>query len=191
MRARPPYAYRADPGVPPFPDERPVVVYDGVCVFCSWSMRFLLARDPELRFLAAQSDAGAALLHHFDLNPTEFDSWLLLEDGRGWGKMTAVSRALRRMRWGWPLLGHALRLIPRPIADWLYDRVAKNRYRIFGRTEVCMLPGPEIRARFIATGPTPAPERPLATDPDAPLPFSAGTRPEAPRGATSGTDRSA
>ncbi len=190
-RPRPPYAYRADPAVPPFPDERPVVVYDGVCALCAGWTRFLASRDPEIRFLAAQSDAGAALLAHFGYDPVAFDSLLWLEDGVGHGKLAAAARALLRLGPGWRALGRLMRAPPRPLADWLYDRVAANRYRLFGRADRCLAPDPAIRGRFIATGPTPRPLDAPPDDPDAPTALSGGTRRAARHAATSGTDRSA
>jgi predicted DCC family thiol-disulfide oxidoreductase YuxK len=145
-----PYSYRADPAVPAFPDDKAVIVFDGVCVLCTGSARFVIERDGAraFRFAATQSPLGQALFRHYGLDTETFETNLVLIDGRAYGKLDSVAAVCGRLGGGWRLLA-VLRFIPRPIADWLYDRVAKNRYTLFGRTEACMIPPPEWRARFI------------------------------------------
>ncbi len=146
----PPYSYRADPAVPPFPDDKVLVVFDGVCVLCSGFARFILRRDKRFAFrlATAQSPLGQALFRHYGLDPETFETNLVLADGRAWAKLDSVAVAGERLGGPWRALS-LLRLLPRPIADWLYDRVARNRYALFGRTEHCMIPPPEWRERFI------------------------------------------
>lgn len=150
MIGRPPYAYREDPSVPPFPDDRPIIVYDGMCRLCAGSVRLALTREPEARFLAAQSDLAQALYRHFGLNAVDLDSWLLIEDGRCFVKADAAARLMARWRWPWRLLAAAIRATPRRLREWTYERVARNRYALFGRRSQCVVPSPEVRARFIA-----------------------------------------
>jgi predicted DCC family thiol-disulfide oxidoreductase YuxK len=150
LAAAPRYSYRADPAVPAFPDDKGLVVFDGVCVLCSGFARFILKRDRAFAFrlTTAQSPLGQALYRHYGLDTREFESNLVLIDGRVHAKLDTVAAVAERLGGGWQALS-VLRAIPRPIGDWLYDRVARNRYALFGRTEHCMLPPPEWRDRFI------------------------------------------
>jgi predicted DCC family thiol-disulfide oxidoreductase YuxK len=135
------------PGVTP---EGCVVLFDGVCNLCNGWVRFLIARDRQarLRLASVQSDAGKAILAACGLPTEEYNTMVFLEKGRAYVKSTAFLRVVRYFPWPWPLLSAGL-LVPRPIRDWLYDRVALNRYALFGRQEVCMVPTPEIRNRFL------------------------------------------
>ena len=146
----PAFSYRADPAVPAFADDKALLVFDGVCVLCSGFARFILKRDKELAFrlATAQSPLGQALLRHYGLTTEDFETNLVLVDGRAYGKLDSVAAAGARLGGRWRALS-LLRLLPRPFADWLYDRVARSRYALFGRTEACMMPPPEWRDRFI------------------------------------------
>jgi predicted DCC family thiol-disulfide oxidoreductase YuxK len=150
LAAARPYSYRDDPSVPKFPDDKALIVFDGVCVLCSAFARFVLKRDPHFRFrfTTAQSPLGQALFRHYGLDAETFETNLLIADGRAWGKLDTVAVAGNRLGGVWRACG-VLRFIPSAIADWLYDRVALNRYALFGRTERCMMPPPQWRERFI------------------------------------------
>ena len=147
-----PYSYRADPAVPAFPDDKALVVFDGVCVLCSGFAKFILKRDKTLaiRLATAQSPLGQALYRHYGLDANEFESNLVLADGRAYAKLDTVAVVAERLGGPWRALA-ILRLLPRVLGDWVYDRVARNRYALFGRTEHCMLPPPEWRDRFIGS----------------------------------------
>jgi predicted DCC family thiol-disulfide oxidoreductase YuxK len=146
----PPYSYRAYPAVPAFPDDKAILVFDGVCVLCSGFARFILERDRDFSFrlVTAQSPLGQALFSHYGLATDDFKTNLVLADGRAYAKLDTVAIAGARLGGPWRLLA-LVRLIPRPIADWIYDAVARNRYRLFGRTDACMMPPPQWRERFI------------------------------------------
>jgi predicted DCC family thiol-disulfide oxidoreductase YuxK len=146
----PPYSYRSDPAVPSFPDDKALVVFDGVCVLCSGFARFILKRDRAFAFrlTTAQSPLGQALFRHYGLDTEEFETNLVLADSVPHAKLDSVVVAGERLGGPWRALS-LLRLLPRPLADWLYDRIARNRYALFGRTERCMIPPPEWRDRFI------------------------------------------
>ena len=150
LAERAPYSYRTDPKVPPFPDDGALLVFDGVCVLCSGSAKFILKRDRarRFRFTTAQSPLGQALFAHYGLDAQAFETNLVLFEGRAYGKLDTVILAGRLLGGVWRMLT-VLRVLPRPLGDWLYDRVALNRYRLFGRTEACMMPPPEWRDRFI------------------------------------------
>lgn len=145
-----PYSYRSDPQVPPVPDDKGLIVFDGVCVLCTGFARFVLKRDEKFTFrlTTAQSPLGQALFRHYGLDAEAFETNLVLVDGQPYAKLDTVVAVGRRIGGAWRLLS-LLRLLPRPFADWLYDRVARNRYALFGRTESCMIPPTEWRNRFI------------------------------------------
>jgi predicted DCC family thiol-disulfide oxidoreductase YuxK len=130
--------------------EGPIVLYDGVCGLCDRSVQLILRNDRRgrFRFAALQSPAGAALLERFGLPPHALDSIVLMDGGRAWRKSAAALRIARRMDAPWPLLW-PLVVVPRSVADFFYDLVARNRYRMFGKLDACMLPPPEVRARFL------------------------------------------
>lgn len=137
-----------------FRSNAPVVLFDGVCNLCQWSVRFIVRRDRRgvFRFAALQSPAGRALLAGHRLADAQApDSVVLLEGGRASTGSTAALRIARRLDGAWPLL-YALVAVPRPLRDALYRFVARNRYRWFGRQAACMPPTPELRARFLDAG---------------------------------------
>ncbi|HZI18584.1 MAG TPA: DCC1-like thiol-disulfide oxidoreductase family protein [Pyrinomonadaceae bacterium] len=132
----------------------PVLLYDGVCGFCNRSVQMILDRDRRgtLRFAALQSDFGRSVLaRHPELEAV--DSVVFVErDARGGERVHVRSEASLRLAaylgGFWKVFLFA-RLVPRPFRDYLYDLVARNRYRFFGKSDACMLPPPEVRSRFI------------------------------------------
>lgn len=128
----------------------PIALYDGLCGLCNRSVQFILRHDRRgrFRFAALQSDAGQQLLREYGLPTDSMDTFVMIEGGRAFRKSRAVLRVLRRLDAPWPIFW-PLVVIPRPISDFFYDRVAKNRYRMFGKLDACMLPPPEVRSRFL------------------------------------------
>ena len=130
---------------------RPVMLFDGVCNLCSGSVQFAIARDPaaNLRFAAIQSPHGQDFLRRRGLPADRFETFYLIDDGRVYEKSAGVLRMVGYLRWPWPLL-KAMRIVPRPLRDWLYDRIARNRYHLFGRRQTCLVPTAEIAGRFLS-----------------------------------------
>lgn len=148
---RPPFSYRSDPDVPPFLDDKPVVVFDGRCVLCSRFAQFILRCDRQRRFrlMAAQTPTGLALYRHFGLDPIDYQTNILLEAGRPWLKSEGSIRIFEGLGFPWSLMAVG-RLLPRAVRDGLYDLVARNRLRWFGVREVCYAPDAANADRFIA-----------------------------------------
>jgi predicted DCC family thiol-disulfide oxidoreductase YuxK len=148
--ARAQFSYRGDPSVPGFDDRGPVVFMDGTCVLCSRTARIIAKLDKrqDFRICPVQTPLGQAVLRHYGLDAADPDSWLYLEDGRAYTSMDAVIRAGLRLG-GWGRTVAALKALPRPARDWLYQRIARNRYRFFGHTDICALPDPALRRRLI------------------------------------------
>ncbi len=144
------YSYRGDARVPGFDDTRALIVYDGVCVLCSTTMRRIAERDREGHFLfaSAQSPLGQALFEHYGLDPVAFETVLLLRAGRAYGKLDMAREIAEVLGGPWRMV-KAFRVLPRWLQDFAYDLVAKNRYRLFGRAEACMVPDASWRARVI------------------------------------------
>lgn len=129
-----------------------IILFDGVCNFCNNSVNFIIEHDPEgyFKFAPLQSEIGERLLKENGINKIETDSVVLLEDGRAYTHSTAALRVARKLSGAWRYL-YGFRFVPEFIRDFAYKLFAKNRYRMFGKQDACMLPTPEIRARFLAT----------------------------------------
>ncbi len=128
-----------------------IVCFDGVCNVCSAWVTFLVPRDKKGRFLfaALQSEAGQRLLKKHNLPTTEFETMLVVEGERVYFRSDAILRVLKGLPWYWSWQGYLMMLVPRFIRDAFYRWFARNRYRWFGQKEQCMLPTPEIKARFL------------------------------------------
>ena len=127
-----------------------LVLFDGVCNLCNGVVRFIIPRDPHgrFRFAALQSAAARRVIEEHGAPDPLPDAIVLVEDGRLYTRSTAALRIARRLTFPWPLAALFL-AVPRPLRDRVYALVASRRYRWFGRRETCMVPTPELRARFI------------------------------------------
>lgn len=127
-----------------------VILFDGVCNLCNGFVNFVIARDPagRFRFGPLQSPAAQRLLGSIDSRESWPDSLVFVDNGRIWTRSAAALRVARGLTFPWPLV-YVFVVVPRPLRDWIYNRVARNRYRWFGKQAVCMMPTPALRARFI------------------------------------------
>lgn len=135
----------------PAPDEPDgLILFDGVCVFCSRWVRFVIDRDPEqrFRFLPIQSEAGRALAIRYGIDPEVPQTNAVVWGGLIYFKSDAALTVLGALPKTRALA--ALKAVPRLLRDPAYDLIARNRYAIFGRTDACMVPSAEDRARFLA-----------------------------------------
>ena len=140
-----------DPDLEALLHRQPLILYDGVCGLCGGFVHFVIARErrPDFRFATVQSPLGQAVLAHFGLPLTDWESNVVVLDGRPYFRSEGFFQVLRRLRGVWPWLALAGHL-PRPLCDWAYDRVARNRYALFGRQDRCILPASGLKARFLA-----------------------------------------
>jgi predicted DCC family thiol-disulfide oxidoreductase YuxK len=125
-----------------------VLLFDGVCTLCNGFVRFVIERDPAGRFQFAPLQSAAARRVLGAAPQPLPDSLVLVENGRLFTRSTAALRVARGLRFPWPL-AYVFVAVPRPVRDWMYDVVARNRYRWFGRRDACMVPTPKLRARFL------------------------------------------
>lgn len=144
-----PYSYRTDTRVPAFDDSAPIIFFDGHCALCSGWVDFVIARDSGLfRFLPAQSPLGEAIYAHYGFKSGDYDTNILIEQGRARVRSDGTLAMFERLGWPWRAMG-VFRLIPRPVRDWGYGLIARNRLRWFGRRETCRLPLPDEQSRFL------------------------------------------
>jgi len=138
-----------------------VVLFDGVCNFCDASVNFVIEhdRDGYFKFAPLQSESGLKLAAEYELESKvpdveagrvsiPIDSVILIEDGKAYTHSTAALRIARRLIGPWSWL-YIFVVVPAPIRDFFYRLFAKHRYQLFGRKDECMLPSPELRARFL------------------------------------------
>ncbi len=130
--------------------EKPVLLFDGVCNLCNSVVQFAIKRDraQRFRFAALQSEAGQALLAQFHIPTESFETFVLVERERYFTKSTAALRVAKGLGHLWPLAYTAI-IIPKPLRDLVYDIIAKNRYRWFGKKDQCMVPTPDLSDRFL------------------------------------------
>ena len=134
----------------PFDASQPLIVFDGVCVLCSGFVRTVvrLDRKNRFRFATAQSPLGEALFHKHGLRTDSYETNLVLINGAPFIRLDSFIAVMAELGWPWRA-AKALLLLPRPLRDWLYERIAKNRYAIFGRRDSCEIPSAAMRARMI------------------------------------------
>lgn len=130
--------------------DRPIILFDGVCNFCNTSVNFLIRRDPKglFRFAPLQSETGKRLLERHHLSTTNLDTMVLIEGDRVSTRSTAGLKIARRLSGLWPLLC-VFQIVPRPIRDAVYNVIARNRYRWWGKRDTCMIPTPGVREKFL------------------------------------------
>ncbi len=127
-----------------------IILFDGVCNFCNGSVNFVIEHDKAgyFKFAPLQSEAGEKLAAEHGISRIETDSVILIEDGKAYTLSTAALRIARKLDGIWSA-AYAAVIVPRPVRNIFYKLFAKNRYRFFGRTEACMMPTPDVRARFL------------------------------------------
>ena len=134
----------------PSPATHPTVLFDGVCNFCDAYVNFVIDNDRRryFRFAPLQSDAGARLQRQYGIDPSQLETFVLIERGNAYQRSTAALKIVRRLGGVYPALYAAI-VVPRPLRDFLYDWFARRRYRWFGRKDECMVPTADVKDRFL------------------------------------------
>lgn len=130
-------------------NNNPLILFDGVCNLCTGSVKFVLKRDKEKKFTFAslQSTTGQKLLSKFNLPNNTFNSFILYQDGKMYTRSTAALKLFQQLKgWKWVKI---FWIVPKFIRDAVYNLIARNRYKWFGKKEECWLPTPELKARFL------------------------------------------
>ena len=127
-----------------------IILFDGVCNLCNGAVQFVIKRDNKDQFLFAslQSDEGKEILKEYNLPSNKMNSFFLVENGKVYDKSTAALRVLKKMNALWRLF-YIFIIVPKFIRDGVYNWIAKHRYQWFGRKDECMIPTPELKAKFL------------------------------------------
>ncbi len=130
--------------------EQPVILFDGVCNFCNSAVNFVIKRDKkkQILFSPLQTNTGKKLLEQYGLPENELQSFVFIENGKAYTRSTAVLKVCRHLRGLWPLC-YGFMIVPKLIRNGIYNWFARHRYKWFGIQQACMIPTPEVKARFL------------------------------------------
>ena len=130
--------------------DQPVVLFDGVCNLCNTAVQFIIRHDKKREFMFAslQSATGQKLLAQYDLPQDELNSFILIENNKAYTRSTGALRVVKKLNGILPWL-YSFIIIPKIFRDSIYDLAARNRYQWFGKKDECMIPTPELKARFL------------------------------------------
>ncbi len=131
-----------------------IIVFDGDCNLCNRAVNFIIKRDPAERFafVPLESSYGQFLVEKFDLQDQSQSTLLFIDNDKCAIRSDAVLFVAAHLSGGWPLL-RFFRIIPRSIRDWFYDGIARNRYKLFGRSDKCLVTDKSVSSRFITQKP--------------------------------------
>jgi predicted DCC family thiol-disulfide oxidoreductase YuxK len=129
-----------------------IILFDGVCNFCNSSINLVIAKDKRnlFRFAPLQSEIGQQLLKYYHIDSSKTDSVIYIENGKAYTRSSAALRVAKHMKGAYPLL-FGLIIIPPFLRNLVYDYIARNRYKWFGKKDSCMIPTPEVRQKFISS----------------------------------------
>lgn len=131
-------------------ENRPIIIFDGVCNFCNGAVNFIIKRDPNAQFYFTpiQSSLAKELMVQYQVNNVGIDTFLLIKGDQAFVFSNAALEIAKDLTGAWYLF-NAFKLVPSPIRDALYKLFARNRYSLFGKAEACILPTEEYRSRFL------------------------------------------
>ncbi|HEY8688829.1 MAG TPA: thiol-disulfide oxidoreductase DCC family protein [Chitinophagaceae bacterium] len=130
--------------------DQPIVLFDGVCNLCNSAVQFIIRHDNKniFMFTSLQSNAGQKLLAQYNFPPDELNSFILIKNNKAYTRSSGALKVVKKLKGLWPLL-YGFIIIPKFIRDEVYNWVGKNRYKWFGKQDACMIPTPELKARFL------------------------------------------
>ena len=133
------------------PKNKKIILFDGVCNLCDTAVQFVIKHDKkdQFRFVALQSELGQQILKHIGINPANIDSVILYQPGIAYYYKSAAAIEIARSLGGFLHFGTIFKLIPTGIRNQLYDYVAKNRYKWYGKKETCLVPSAENKTKFL------------------------------------------
>lgn len=128
----------------------PILLFDGVCNLCNGFVQFIIKRDTKgfFRFTSLQSDIGQQLMQDHGFPTDELNTVILIKEGKLYTHSDAPLQIVRHLPFPWPVLS-VFALVPKVLRDRIYNWVARNRYRWYGKKDQCMVPTPELKARFL------------------------------------------
>lgn len=130
--------------------ENPILLFDGVCNLCDGAVQFIIKRDKQavFRFASLQSNIGQEILQKYNLSTNSLDTVVLIKDGKAYTRSSAALHTLKELGGFWSI-GFIFIIIPKGLRDVVYDWIARNRYKWFGKQDACMIPTPDLRNRFL------------------------------------------
>ena len=133
------------------PQDKKIILFDGVCNLCNSSVQYVIKHDKKdiFRFVALQSDLGQKILKHIGINPIHTDSIVLYEPGISYYYKSTAALQIAKALSGVFTLAIVFTLLPTGISDTIYDFIAKNRYKWYGKKDSCMIPTKEILSKFL------------------------------------------
>ena len=133
-------------------DHPKIILFDGVCNLCAAWVQFVVTRDKleQFKFASVQSPEGQALLTWCGLPTTQFDTMVYIENGQAYFKTKAFFKIVAQFNRAWLVFAKVSQIMPVVIRDWLYDRIAQNRYHLFGKRDVCLIPSTGLSSRFLS-----------------------------------------
>ncbi|MES2574825.1 MAG: thiol-disulfide oxidoreductase DCC family protein [Bacteroidota bacterium] len=133
------------------PPNKKIILFDGVCNLCNSAVQFVIQHDKKdvFRFVPLQSELGKEILQHIGINPKNIDSIILYEPEVAYYYKSSAAIEIAKSLGGLLHFGTIFRIIPTAIRNRLYDYIAKNRYKWYGKKESCMIPTPKLKAKFL------------------------------------------
>jgi predicted DCC family thiol-disulfide oxidoreductase YuxK len=133
------------------PQNKKIILFDGVCNLCESSVQFVIKHDvkDQFRFVSLQSELGQQILKHIGINPKHIDSVILYEPGVAYYYKSTAALQIAKHLGGFFHFGTIFRILPTTFRNVLYDYIAKNRYAWYGKKEICLMPTPENKAKFL------------------------------------------
>ena len=133
------------------PPNKKIILFDGVCNLCDSAVQFVIQHDTKdvFRFVALQSELGQEILHHIGINTNNIDSIILYEPGVAYYYKSQAALQIAKSLGGFFHFGTIFRIIPTRISNQLYDYIAKNRYKWYGKKDNCLLPTKELQSKFL------------------------------------------
>ena len=131
-------------------DKKAIILFDGICNLCNGAVQTVIKHDPDgkFQFASLQSDEGQRLLQQYQLPVNNFTSFVLIQNGNVYTKSTGALKVAKQINGWWKLLSFFI-ILPKFIRDPVYNWIANNRYKWFGKKDECMIPTPELKARFL------------------------------------------
>ncbi|MBD3580973.1 thiol-disulfide oxidoreductase DCC family protein [Flavobacterium selenitireducens] len=133
------------------PKGKKIILFDGVCNLCDSFVQFVIRRDSNdvFRFVPLQSELGESILAHIGIDRQRIDSIILYEPGIAYFYKSGAAIEIANSLGGFLRLASILKIFPNFVRNGLYDFVARNRYKWYGKKESCMIPTPELKAKFL------------------------------------------
>ena len=130
--------------------DQPIILFDGVCNLCNVAVQFIIRHDKKNTFMftSLQSEVGQKLLAQYNFLPDELNSFILIENNKAYTRSTGALKVAKKLNGIFPML-YSFIIIPKILRDSIYDLVARNRYKWFGKKDECMIPTPQLKARFL------------------------------------------